>query len=621
MRMKLIWLVVSNLMVLALLAAACAPAEEATPTGQTPAEKTPAAKQELTPAQKETAAPTEAKDMVKVTLTKLDGTVVEKEIEKPKYGGILKMSRSSAILAWDEAYQAPWSLSRNLELTNQDLVGGDWTKGPAGTGETTWDYGEWTDLRLAVGTLAESWEFPDDETIIFHVRQGVNWQNKAPVNGREFNADDVVFNLKRIYIDLPTSTMYGMVGVNRPIDVYATDKYTVVVKTPPRANGNAWIEISNLTKMVAPEVVEKYGDQNKWENVVGTGPFVLVDYVPMSSVTWVKNPDYWEHDPVLGKDYLLPYLDGVKNFIIPDKSTDLAALRTGKIDLSLTQYFLEDKDEIQSSAPHIKSGVVQPHGCYAVGFRVDKPDLPFYDIKVRRALLMAVNDQEILDTYLKGDSRIPAFKVPSANDYAKWYTPLEELPPETRELFGYYPEKSKQLLTEAGYPDGFKTSLTLQGTSPNSDYGEMLAAYWAKIGVDLTLDVKESGVFSSIYQKKTHPEMLISGRGGNPTSMYCVRKGNMYNWAMVDDPKIEDYFTQISDAFFDEPTRDKATKEMNLYVMSQAWYWGAPRPNLYNLYQPWMKNYRGESALGVYSWPDFIRYVWLDEELKKSLGY
>ncbi|MDP7416027.1 MAG: ABC transporter substrate-binding protein [Dehalococcoidales bacterium] len=629
MRRKIIWLVASSLMVLALLASACAPAaEEAVPSAPTPAAKTPAAKEESKPAAKETATPTEGKDMIKVSLTKLDGSTVERELEKPQYGGEFVVSRSSGILAWDEAVQAPWSLGSNLGPTNEDLIVGDWARGAAGTDEIDWSFGEWTSMAFASGQLAESWEITDPDTIVFHIRKGVHWHSKTPVNGREFTADDVVFNLKRIYIDTPSSTMYGMVGDARPTEVYAEDKYTVVVKAPAGTIGNTMEEIGNLTKMFPPEVIEKFGDHNAWENVVGTGPFTLSDYVPMSSVTYLKNPNYWKHDPVLGPDFPLPYVDVHKVLIIPDRSTDQAALRTGKIDYSPNRWPREEARPLLDHREDLKSYRYTPYVCYPLGFRVDKPDLPFYDIRVRRALLMGIDDQAISDDFFEGDAAVLNYKVAPAPPYIKagWYTPLEDLPPaedgfDTRKLFGYHPEEAKELLAEAGYPNGFKTEAVLRGVYPYIDYAQMAQFYWEKIGVDLTLDVKETGTFYSIYQRKTHNEMLFCGRAYNVRSMYLCRKGNMYNWSMIDDPRIDEYFNGIAGAFFDDPTRDKLVREMNQYVLSQAWYWAPPSPYSYRVWQPWLKNFRGESSLGVYSGTNWQEYVWIDEDLKESLGY
>jgi len=80
-------------------------------------------------------------------------------------------------------------------LTQEELLQGDWAKGPAGTGDSDWLYGFVGRVALETGSLAESWELPDNQTAIWHIRKGVRWQNVPPANGREYTADDAVFNM------------------------------------------------------------------------------------------------------------------------------------------------------------------------------------------------------------------------------------------------------------------------------------------------------------------------------------------------------------------------------------------------------------------------------------------
>ncbi|MDO8687944.1 MAG: ABC transporter substrate-binding protein [Dehalococcoidales bacterium] len=636
MKRKFIWVVASGLVVVAMLLAACAPApaKETAPVAPTAPVVKETAPYAPPPAVKEAApatptAPAAETNTVKFTLTKLDGTVVEKQIEKPKYGGMLIDARSVVILAWDEAYQAPWTLATSLWPTNENLTSLDWKRGPEGTGELSLKFADYFSPKFVIGQLAESWELADATTLIFHIRKGVRYglnpksEASRLMNGREFTADDVVFNIKRIYFDIPTSTMYGMLGVSRPTEVYAKDKYTVVVKAPPGKVGETFDALGGMTKMFPPEVIKKYGVMILWENVVGTGPFFLTDYVPMSSATWVRNPNYWDKDPFFPENQL-PYYDTFKALIIMDSSTRLAALRTHKVDYGVPAT-PEDAKVLIKSNPEIK--YIRYFGglCTLMGFRMDKPELPFQDIRVRKALLMAVNNQEILDTYYSGDAWLLNYKLAPIPEYLAngWHTPYEQLPPEIKEIYTYNPVKAKQLLTEAGYPNGFKTEVVVNAAAPvDIDRLTMVKEYWRKnLNVELFLDIKDYSVFMSIYQKKTMPQMLFLGRAGMPRSMYLCRKGNMYNWAMIDDPKVEQYYNDITAAYFDPPTVDKLMKAMNLYVLGQAYYYFPPSPNSYLFWMPWVKGYSGETSMGPYQSGIHYKYVWIDQALKKSMGY
>jgi ferredoxin len=108
----------------------------------------------------------------------------------------------------------------------------------------------------------------------------------------------------------------------------------------------------NLFKTLG-EVVEKYGSMNDWKNSVGSGPFMLTDYVKGSSATLVRNPNYWEKDPVgPGKGNQLPYLDGVRTLIEPDASTQDSLFTTGHVDIINVEY--DRAQAIKSSCPDAK---------------------------------------------------------------------------------------------------------------------------------------------------------------------------------------------------------------------------------------------------------------------------
>jgi peptide/nickel transport system substrate-binding protein len=150
--------------------------------------------------------------------------------------------------------------------------------------------------------LAERWEQPDDTTYIFHLRQGVKWHNKPPVNGRELVAEDVKFTFDRFLTEPGNAARYVLEPVDR---VEVVDRYTVkfLLKEP-----FVWLVnmLANPLSMwiIAPEVVEKYGDLKKAEHAIGTGPFLLERYEPNVKTVFKRNPDYF----LRGQ----PYVDGVE---------------------------------------------------------------------------------------------------------------------------------------------------------------------------------------------------------------------------------------------------------------------------------------------------------------------
>ena len=169
------------------------------------------------------------------------------------------------------------------------------------------------------GHLAESWEFTDPYTYVVHLRKGIHWQNIPPVNGREFTADDVVFHFHRLYglgsgYTKPSPNMATSAAFKELISVTVTDKYTVVFKW--KTSNRKFIidtlqEVGTTLCLENPEAVRKWGDVRDWHHAIGTGPFILKDFVPGSSATLVKNPNYWGHDERYPQNKL-PYIDKLR---------------------------------------------------------------------------------------------------------------------------------------------------------------------------------------------------------------------------------------------------------------------------------------------------------------------
>ncbi|HEY5866939.1 MAG TPA: ABC transporter substrate-binding protein, partial [Candidatus Tectomicrobia bacterium] len=139
--------------------------------------------------------------------------------------------------------------------------------------------------------LAERWEELDDTTYVFHLRHGVKWHNKPPVNGRELVADDVKFTYDRFMKEPGNPNRYMLDSVDQ---VEVVDRYTVkfVLKEP-----YVWL-VNTLafpwsTWIIAPEVVQQFGDLKKADTAIGTGPFILERYEPNVKSIFKRNPDYF----------------------------------------------------------------------------------------------------------------------------------------------------------------------------------------------------------------------------------------------------------------------------------------------------------------------------------------
>jgi len=441
------------------------------------------------------------------------------------------------------------------------------------------------------------------------------------VNGRELTANDFVTTVQ--YYQASPQSSYAMNDMAKAT-VSAKDNWTVVCKLPTELWASGFNVMGDWCTIIPPEVVKKYGNMNDWHNSAGTGPFILTDYVANSSATFVKNPNYWMKDPVgTGKGNQLPYLDGVKYVVIPDLSTQLSALRTAKIDILDTVQW-EDTNSLNKTNPELLySTRTEPAGRHAM-MRLDKADLPFKDINVRKALMYATDFNAIKSDFCGGTAQIVTWPYPYAKGYQNAYLSFEESPPEVQELYKYNPDKAKALLAQAGYADGFNAKMVVSNDAVSVDYASILKDQWAKVGVKVTLDQKEQGVYFNMCVSREYDEMLLGGASpwGNCYNAYAYAlKRPLGNMSHVDDPEANaamDKMMVLNITNIDEA--DRTHKEIMKYVYSQVWAIPAVISPTSSFWWPWVKNFHGEKSIGFDRAYQYTNFIWIDSQLKASMG-
>ena len=544
-------------------------------------------------------------------------------VELPKYGGTLAIALTTDLQGWDNA-KYPAGFLLQLYLVYNSVLIGDWSKGRAGTGEIGWDMNALKRIEFTTGDIAESFEIPTPGTFIFHIRHGVHFavdpNNPASqlVGGREVTADDVVYSFKR-HLEAPTSFLaISEPEMAKSTTVTKIDDWTVQVQTPLESVDPMWLLLPER-EIVPHEVVEKYGDLTDWHNAVGTGPFTVTDYVPGSSATFVRNENYWEKDPCgAGKGNKLPYVDAVQMLVMPDVSTQIAALRTGQVDVvqNLTH---DDAASLMKSNPELKWNKA-PGGNLIISMRTDKQDLPYKDIKVRQALSMAIDYDSIKNQLDGGDSEILAFPLADIKGYENAYMPMDKMPDSVKELYSYNVDKAKELLKEAGYPNGFDCKVDTWNFPDYIDFLSLVKDMWSKIGVNLTIQPLEFGAYMGESLSRQYDDMLYSFfvQPGPYAQLFAFRGSSTFNRSWVSDTRVDETYNEIVKYdLTDQAKVDQLHHDLMPYVLEQAWYITRPTVYLYTFWQPWVKNYHGEMALGYNaSWP---KYIWIDQALKEQM--
>jgi peptide/nickel transport system substrate-binding protein len=375
-------------------------------------------------------------------------------------------------------------------------------------------------------------------------------------NGNDFNAADVKFTFER----LSDPDVSEFTNTGKQIDsVTIVDDYTVDIKTkqPIPWFANNMHQIFIMDK----ESTESRDPGDVMVKAIGTGAYKFVEWVKGSYIRMEANADYWEGAPPINKVEIRP---------ITESSTRFAALVSGQVDI-VTGVPVELFDKVKQNP---KLQVVSRPARRSIFLGIgNKPGSPTADIRVRKAMYMAINEDEIIAKIMRGHAT-PAAQVPDPPTIG--YNPeIKRLP--------YDPEMAKTLLKEAGYENGFDITLT----GPNDRYvqdakiAEAVARYLAKVGIRVKLDVKPKSVFFPEVTKGILDFYLIGWFDGTfdmgRTYFKLVHtrdeeKGfGVFNGAAFSNPEIDKLLESTAD-IVDPEERKKTLQKLNKMAMDNiAW--------------------------------------------------
>lgn len=398
--------------------------------------------------------------------------------------------------------------------------------------------------------LAESWQQLDDRTMQFKLRKGIKFHN-----GDDFTAEDVKFSFERM-MNSPRIAF-----VLPPIErINVVDDYTVniVTKTP---FGPLLAHLSHpALGMVSKKLLTENPEALK-EKPIGTGSYKFKEWIYGDKLVLEKNEDFYDKNE-RGLKYII-----FKNVV--EASNRAIGLETGEIDIA-TPISSVDEENIKNN-PKLQL-LTKPSISYTyIGMNMTKA--PLNDIRVRKAINYAIDKQAIIDIILNGNGKIATSPIaPGVFGFT-----------DKTKNYEYNVEKAKELMKEAGYENGFTTSMLVFSGEANTQTAEIVQAYLKEIGIDLKIEIVEVSAYWDMTERGVHNLFLGSWgvvTGDADYGLYAMyhssAKGGAGNRDFYENEKVDELLDKAKTEI-DPETRKKLYEEAQILIVNDA-----PDVMLYN---------------------------------------
>lgn len=391
--------------------------------------------------------------------------------------------------------------------------------------------------------LAESWQQLDDRTMQFKLRKGIKFHN-----GDDFTAEDVKFSFERM---MNSPRIAFVLPLIERIDI--VDDYTVniVTKTP---FGPLLAHLSHpALGMVSKKLLTENPEALK-EKPIGTGSYKFKEWIYGDKLVLEKNEDFYDKNE-RGLKYII-----FKNVV--EASNRAIGLETGEIDIA-TPISSVDEENIKNN-PKLQL-LTKPSISYTyIGMNMTKA--PLNDIRVRKAINYAIDKQAIIDVILNGNGKIATSPIaPGVFGFT-----------DKTKNYEYNVEKAKELMKEAGYENGFTTSMLVFSGEANTQTAEIVQAYLKEIGIDLKIEIVEVSAYWDMTERGVHNLFLGSWgvvTGDADYGLYAMyhssAKGGAGNRDFYENEKVDELLDKAKTEI-DPETRKKLYEEAQILIVNDA---------------------------------------------------
>jgi peptide/nickel transport system substrate-binding protein len=396
-------------------------------------------------------------------------------------------------------------------------------------------------------SLAESYEMSDDGLIYtFKLRSGVKFSN-----GRELTSDDVKWSFERIQNpDVPAVAKGYFVDL---ASIDAPDASTVVL-TYSKPFAPLTLALCRLETSILPK--EAVEDAATWEvTPTGSGPFIIESNVKDQAVVLVRNDNYWEEG--------LPHLAKVEHRIIPQSETAIANIRTGDIQgTEVPPKDIESLSDDDGVNVEVLTSSLWPH------LSVNTQVAPFDNLQVRQAIRCGFNRDDIAQAAFYGTGMISNTMLPDGNPYRA-------------EVDGwtYDADKAKQLLSDAGFADGFSVTMRIVPAVPwEATAAQIIQAYLSELKINIEIEQIESTTWFSEVFTNSDFEMSMTAHSSKvdpDLSMYDIlHSGELgtKNYTQFSDPEMDELLDQGRISTNPDERKEIYAKAQQIFVERSGYF-------------------------------------------------